>query len=153
MPRVKFKPHEEDLKAIKAFLKTVSWGSKCTLCTLLDGSAAYLLVNQLYILCPCSWEQYDEFKDVAKKRAASHGVRAGIIITDEADKQNCERIWWDSHRDSIIVQWLSVRNSLDSNRLLVQGLDGIDWGRSITNIINDGTKAKPVFRWEECDNA
>ena len=148
MARTKFKPHEQDLKAIRSFLKTVSWGNECTLCTLLDGSAAYILAPNLYILCPCTWEMYNEFKDIAKNRAAIHGVKPGIIITNEADKQNCERIWWDAHRNSIIVNWLSVRNSLDSIHLLTGNLEGIDWGRSITNIIQNGVNTKPVFEWE-----
>ncbi len=153
MARTKFTPHEEDLKAIKHFLKTVSWGNECTLCTLLDGSAVYLLVPKLYILCPCTWEGYNEFKAVTKERAALHGVKAGVIITNEADKQNCERIWWDAHRNSIITHWLSVRNKLDSTNLLMRGLEGIDWGKSISNVIAEGVNAKPVFEWEGRDRA
>jgi hypothetical protein len=148
MARTKFTPHEEDLKAIKLFLRTVSWGNECTLCTLLDGSAAYLLIPKLYILCPCTWEKYNEFKVVIKERAALHGVRAGVIITNETDKQNCERIWWDAHRNSIIVRWLSVKNELDATDLMMQQLEGIDWEKSLLNVINDGVDAKPVFEWE-----
>lgn len=149
MVRTKITPHKEDLRAIKHFMKTVSWGAECILCTLLDGSAAYLLVPKLCILCPCTWERYNEFKATAKERAALHGVETGILITNETDKQNCERIWWDSHRNSITVYWLSATNSLDANRLMMQGLEGIDWQKSIMNVIKDGANAKPVFDREE----
>jgi hypothetical protein len=149
MTKTKYTPHQEDLKAVKAFLKTVSWGNKCILCTVLDGSAAYLLVPNLYILCPCTWERYNEFKPMVKERASLHGVKAGILIVNEADKQNCERIWWDAHQNSIIVHWLSVANALDADHLTMRGLEGIDWEKSILNVINEGTDAKPVFQWVE----
>lgn len=149
MTRVNYTPHEEDLKAIKQFLENVSWGDKCALCTALDGSKAYLLVPERYILCPCTWEQYDNFKSIVCVRAKSHNVRPGVIITNEADEQNCERIWRDSHENSIVVQWLSVSNQLICDDLLNRTLDGIDWGRSISNAINNGANSKPVWKWDK----
>lgn len=148
MSRTKFTSHSEDLKAIKQFVKTVSWGNECTLCTLLDGTAAYLLAPNLYILCPCPWEKYNELKPVIEARAQIHGVKPGVIITNEADEQNCERIWRDAMDNSVIVYWLSAKNSMKSTKLITQALEGINWNKTLANILKDGMEAKPVFEWE-----
>ncbi len=145
MSRIKTAPYSEDFKALRKYLKSVSWGDECILCTLLDGSAAYILVPNLYVLCPCTWENYDAFKSTMMERANIHGVKPGVIITNEADPKECERIWWDSSMNSIIVMWLSAKNKIQNIKLTKQSMEGLDWKRTLHMISSEGVPTQPVM--------
>ncbi len=127
MSRTIYTANQADLKIIKSFLKRVSWGSECILCQWLDGSKAYLLIPNLYILVPCYWFDFEKTKQAVTDTANSFGVKPGLILYGECTHHDCDRVSWQAIKEGFVVYWLEVENCVRYNRLIARGLDGFDW--------------------------
>ena len=139
MPRTKFTPNQRDLKAIKDFLRSVSWGSECTLCTQLDGSRVYLMTDSIVWL-PCHWEQFEKNIEFCKQLGKNLNRSPGFIFYDRAPDYDCDRITWQAHREGFAVHWNDVHNAVSYSGFLVRALDGIEWWNPANwNIKNEET--------------
>lgn len=126
MPKTKFTPNQSDLQAIKLFLKSVSWGIECTLCTRLDGSRTYLL-SDCIVWMPCSWQDFEREIDSCKALGKKLNVKPGFIFHDRAPDIDCDRIMWQAYREGVVNEWLDVYNRVQHSGFLVKAMDGIEW--------------------------
>ncbi len=133
MPPTLYTPNKSDLQIIKSFLLNVSWGSECILCQWLDGSKAYLLIPNLYILVPCHWSDFEQRTQLVMDTASTFNIKPGLILYGECTHMDQDRVSWSAFKAGFVIYWLEAKNRVRYNKLIVSGMDGLDWWNTKKN--------------------
>ncbi len=120
-------------EAIEFFWGYISWKEECTV---KDG----VIFTSCSVLVPCHYTELDARLADVLQLGREHDRRAGLILHGdtkhhEVSSREIERCWWTIHRTpGLHHYWLGAHNCLESGRLTLYAIDGVDLNSFFTGI-------------------
>jgi hypothetical protein len=76
-----------------------------------------------------------------KEIASQRGLRLTLLIHGNPPDDSVEKMWRIFLHQHISCWWIEPIPQIVANELMYRSLDGIDWGRSLT-------QKRPIMEWE-----
>lgn len=132
-------------EVIQYFCQRISWADR-TRQAVVGGYA--VLIDDTCLMLPCHWPNYEGDREAAVALAAAESRRPALIIWGDPEARVVESIWWDALTRGILTRWLDIDAKLCERRLIGRLTDGIDWQRTLPDVMAQGAAAKPTYLWD-----
>ncbi len=133
-------------QVIQQFCERISWVDR-TRQAVVGGCE--VLIDETCLALPCHWPDYERDRETAIALAALENRRPALIVWGDPDAEAVERIWWDALTQGILTRWLDIDARLCERRLIRGITDGIDWQRTLPEVMANGASAKPIYLWDD----
>ncbi len=152
----------QDIEVITKYQGWISWSdeTKNRDIEIKGIGVKTVMMTDVAFYIPVHWAEFDKTRYLCEvwSTASLLKLRPVFIIWGNPDRENTEKIWWQTMKITgfvndedlpLHVVFVDAKAKIQSGRLYAQHLDGLDWNETLKRIAYEGKNAKPVWKWDK----